>query len=661
MLLQALHDYAVHENLVESVELTSRTIHLALNLEPDGTVSPGNSWVSLDSPDPKDKKGQKRVLGRSFLMPRFPGVPAGGKAYFLADGCVAIFGIDPNTGIPWPDDPKLGKNPTKSHRHFWRQVEEASEAMPDSAGLRALLNFRDRYLKTGADRADLRFAALIPIGKDAKTTCCAVTNNGPIALDGRTLMFHFKGVPIFEVGSTLHAYWAKAYRRQTSTEAEGVANTGLCLVTGRHDQPIAKTHSPTIKGIPKLPPIGGYIVSFDRDSPAFASYGFEGSTNAPVSESAVTAYTLALNALLANPDMSRKLGSDLVVCSWFRDHPSESKALFNLLEDPVAGEIPRYFDSLKTNPKRPTFQEDRYYSISLAANGGRVAVRRWVDQRLKDVVANLRTWFDDLAINEIPRSIESKKAEASLDKKAYAYRSTLALAWATARTPSDVRSTVHDILLRAALEGTNPEALLAPTLARIRVAATRSGANLVYQTSKFALIKLILNRSEKDASMKINSHLSETNDPAYNCGRLLAIYHQVQRVYHQMMERNINATIVDRFYGSASGCPANVFPSLDKLSMHHLGRINRSKAFAGAGVNLEKQINAVLVLFQGMEGRSPEFPGLLTLRQQGRFALGFHHQRADDFRRAKETKADEKAGQFVDEAEAALAHLEEQE
>ena len=60
MLLQALHDYAVHENLVESVELTTRTIHLALNLEPDGSVSPGNSWISFDSPDPKDKKGQKR-------------------------------------------------------------------------------------------------------------------------------------------------------------------------------------------------------------------------------------------------------------------------------------------------------------------------------------------------------------------------------------------------------------------------------------------------------------------------------------------------------------------------------------------------------------------------------------------------------------------------
>ena len=171
--------------------------------------------------------------------------------------------------------------------------------------------------------------------------------------------------------------------------------------------------------------------------------------------------------------------------------------MFNLLEDPVEGEIPRYFDSLKTNPTWPTFQEDRYYSISLAANGGRVAVRRWVDQRLKDVVAHLETWFTDLAIDEIPRPVDRKKAEATPDKKAYPYRSILALAWATARTPSDVQSTVHDILFRAALEGTNPESLLAPTLHRLAIAAIQSGARVVHQTSKFALVKLILNRLGK--------------------------------------------------------------------------------------------------------------------------------------------------------------------
>ena len=658
MLLQALHEYALNQQLVDSVELTRRTIHLALNLNRDGTVPLDNAWVALDLLDPKDKKNQKRILGRSYLMPRFPGENNGGKAHFLADVCGTVFGVDPKSGFAWPDDPKVGKNPTKAFLHFWKRIEEAHEALPASEDLQALLKFRARYLNSATDRDHLPFASLRPFGKEGKATFCALTNDDPTPLESRTICFRVEGLPVFEPKSDLHAYWTVAYRRQTSSEA-GEANQGLCLVTVRHDQPIAGSHKPEIKGVPNLPPKGGYLVSFAREAPAFASYGFEGSSNAPVSESAVTAYTLALNALLANPATSRRLGGDLVLCSWLRDHPDDSGAMLNLLEDPHPDEVDRFFKSFEAGQPRADFRVDRYYSISLAANGGRVAVRRWLDRALSEVNDSIISWFDDLDIAEILRSeaYAKKKTELSPDRKTYPYRSILSLAWATARTPSNVQSAVYDILYRAALERTNPESLLAPTLARVRVAAIQSGANVVYQTPKFALIKLILNRL-KDRPMTIEPQLCETYDPAYNCGRLLAVLDAIQR---RALGNEIGADIVARYYGNASSFPSNSFARLTKLARTHLNKLRKGDDKSKrAGQGLENRLNEIMALFQGEKGQAPEFPGQLTLREQGRFALGFHQQKASDYRIVEAYRAAKRAGQTVTETAEALAGFDEQ-
>src|SRR4051812_46029409 len=99
MLLQVLYDYAQAESLIEAIELTDRTIHLALNLQEDGSVDLRNAWSPLTSEIPGKKPGETRsVLGQSFRMPRFPGENNGGKAHFLADTCGPVLGIEPRTG-----------------------------------------------------------------------------------------------------------------------------------------------------------------------------------------------------------------------------------------------------------------------------------------------------------------------------------------------------------------------------------------------------------------------------------------------------------------------------------------------------------------------------------------------------------------------------------
>lgn len=100
----------------------------------------------------------------------------------------------------------------------------------------------------------------------------------------------------------------------------------------------------------------------------------------------------------------------------------------------------------------------------------------------------------------------------------------------------------------------------------------------------------------------------------YRLGRLFATLEKIQ----EEASPGINATIRDRFYGAASGTPVAAFPHLMKLKNHHLAKLeNRGRA-----VNLEKIITEIMV---GIN----DFPTHLSLQDQGRFAVGYYHQRQD--------------------------------
>lgn len=651
MLLQVLNEYATRKGLVESIELIKRTIHLVLKLRPDGSVEPGSPWLPLTT-EQVDTSGKVKVVpGAQRTMPRFPGENNGGKAHFLADSGGAVLGVEPKTGAALPDDPKVGKNATKAFLHFWRRIEEA-HAETKSADLAALLAFRDRRLGTPESREGLEFLGWAEVGKSAKRTFCALTEAGPVPLEGKAITFAVGGEFLFKVDPDgpphpLHAYWSAAYRREAFADEGDAEGLGLCLVTGRDGQPIAGSHKPEIKGVPGLPPKGGYLVSFARESPAFGSYGFEGSRNAPVSEQAVAGYALALNDLLQNPRTARRLSGGFVLTSWLRDHPDEAGAVWNLLEDPTPDEVREYLGSFEEGRPRHGLREDRYYSLTLAANGGRVVVRRWIDEALGEVVDHLKSWFADLEIDVIEPPSSADKAKTSkgtkpgLDRpKAPPYRALGILARMTARTAEDVRADVYDALTRAALEGRAPSGLLAPTLHRLRIAAVESGRKVGEHTARFALLKLILIRTPKgDDAMSIGPRLCEaTADSAYNSGRLLAVLDDLQAA----AQGAVGADVLARYYGRASTVPRNVFPSLIQLAQSHLKKLGGEKP--GLAVTFDRRIADILAHFDadGPAG-CPDFPGLMTVQQQGRFALGFYQQKAADFREQAERKAAKKA------------------
>ena len=114
--------------------------------------------------------------------------------------------------------------------------------------------------------------------------------------------------------------------------------------------------------------------------------------------------------------------------------------------------------------------------------------------------------------------------------------------------------------------------------------------------------------------------LDTTNtNPGYLLGRLFAVLERVQE--DAARPGTLNSTIRDRFYGAASSTPVAVFPHLMKLKNHHLSKLEKYKGY-----------------YEGLIGEITDkisdesaFPPHLGLADQGRFAVGYYHQRQSFF------------------------------
>jgi CRISPR-associated protein Csd1 len=93
---------------------------------------------------------------------------------------------------------------------------------------------------------------------------------------------------------------------------------------------------------------------------------------------------------------------------------------------------------------------------------------------------------------------------------------------------------------------------------------------------------------------------------------LFAILEKIQ----EEANPGINATIRERFYGAACATPVTVFTNLLRLKNHHLAKLESK----GRVINFERLLGEIM-------GTLQDFPAHLDLHEQGRFAIGYYHQR----------------------------------
>jgi CRISPR-associated protein Csd1 len=638
VLLTHLWDFARSKKILDDLAFAPKAIRWIIPLDDRGQLVGGGLIETGEKGRGKEMSAPRTSLDKS----------AGGIAEFLADGITAVFGLDAEPDKKATQKQREAKDSSnaKKHQHFWSQIDQALQA----TGHAALESLRVFHGNVQQVASFLRYGKKLgSVDPGEKSRWWVKTGSGgEVAMGPDQFSFQVGGLLLITDETTVRPHWRDVHAREVATK-EADSALGLCLVTGREGVPIARTHLPKIKGVRGTSSFGAAIVSFDK--PAFSSYGFDQSLNAPVSVEAVAAYTNGLNALLKRDEHSLFFG-ETALCFWAKT--SSTATVAELLRQPDSKVVAEFMKTPWAGLDRQAARLDPFFSVTLRGNAGRIVVRHWMQSTMESARDNLARWFSDLEIAEpwrtsTPGSKRKRKAgsaETSLsgdnDKEKLPPLALFRLACATVRDAKELRPEVLDQLYRAALEGTAPSVeLVAPILRRLCMDLQKFGSKTLSNVSRFALLRLVLNRNRKDGDPMIEPRAFETDDPAYNCGRLLAVLAEAQAKAHDY--RLEGAGVAERYFGTASVSPSSVFPLLMRLNRHHLDKIKKSERYGGHERFIEDAIQLILSRFRpAQDDRPPEFPRNLDLQAQGRFALGFYQQKAEsDARKAQAAKARE--------------------
>jgi CRISPR-associated protein Csd1 len=401
---------------------------------------------------------------------------------------------------------------------------------------------------------------------------------------------------------------------------------GVCLITGE-DAQIERIHPP-IKGVRGGGTFGQSIVCFnDR---AYESYGKEKlqGMNAPISKRAAFAYTTALNHLLDKDSKQRIQVGDSTTVFWASADNQLVDSFASFFNEPDKDDpdantsaVRALYRSVEQGSQNVSDVETRFFVLGLVApDQARLSIRFWLNEPVEQLAPRIVEHFKDTSI--VP--FQDPRAKARQGRKLkeplpqHLSLSRLLRSTALRDEAENIPPNLGGDTMRAILSGLPyPETLLLSAIRRIR-------AEQEVSYPRAALIKACINRKTRRAhpagdsapeeELHVSLDLANTN-VGYRLGRLFAALEKVQ----EEASPGLNATIRDRFYGAASSTPVTVFSNLLKLSKHHLAKIeNRGRA-----VNLEKLIGEIVDALNGDEG----FTAHLTIANQGRFSIGYYHQK----------------------------------
>ncbi|MDF1481832.1 type I-C CRISPR-associated protein Cas8c/Csd1 [Extensimonas sp. H3M7-6] len=573
MILQALADYYRRKQAdpdpaqrLPAYGFEEKEIPFILEIDGEGRL--------VQILDTRSGDGKKKTAQR-FLVPKAVKKTSGVAANLLWDTAEYVLGID-TRGKP--------ERVAEQHAAFRARIEALPDVAKADAGVAAVLKFLERI--------DFDALAKHPAWEEIKTTNPLLTfrRHGDVEL---------------------------VCQRPAVTEAAGrqsdEKSDGFCLVSGESDV-IERLHPP-IKGIWDKPGAiaNKNIVGINNKSegksnsgqtPAFASYGKQQGYNSPVGKAAAFAYTTALNHLLAKGSRQRIQVGDASTVFWAEEPHELEASLADLFGESPKDDPDRGTDALRAlyraveSGRFAVGSDDtRFYVLGLAPNAARIAVRFWDTAPAIELARRIQRHFDDLAVARSPRDPE----HLSLFR--------LLAATAVQGKADNIPPNLGGEVMRAILEGLPYPATL------LNAAVQRCRAEQQVSYPRAAAIKAWLNRDARRRHLP-KEEFSPMLDPdhpnaAYRLGRLFAVLEKIQ----EEASPGLNATIRDRYYGAASSTPVAVFTTLLRLKNHHLGKLH-----AGRATQMEKLIGEIMA---GVD----DFPRHLNLPDQGRFALGYYHQR----------------------------------
>ncbi|MCX7698425.1 MAG: type I-C CRISPR-associated protein Cas8c/Csd1 [Candidatus Goldbacteria bacterium] len=428
----------------------------------------------------------------------------------------------------------------------------------------------------------------------------------------------------------------KAWEKYYSSFQKENEITGQCLITGEETK-ILDVHDP-IKGVRGAQSSGAAIVSFNQD--AFKSYNKEQSINAPIGKNAAFAYVTALNYMLAPKSIQNILIGDTTTVFWAEKYGTGTEELIYALLQPSDIEEKKEIDVKKDKKKKQEKikKEDnkiklndihtinkmrdflnrisqgkeiknfkgidenvKFYILGLSPNKSRISIRFFYADTFGKIVEKIKQHYDDMRIEKQYENERDAIAVWEILKE-------LAAQGKSENIPPAYSGGLMQAILTG---GLYPAAIYQAIINRIGIDKKINRVRAAF-IKAYIVRKIRINKRKGGVTMSLNT---EEKSVGYQLGRLFALLEKAQLD----VSPNINATIKDRYFGTASSSPKAIFPILLRLAQHHISA-------AEYGKFRDKQIEEIM-------NNIKEFPAHLTLDEQGMFMLGYYHQRNDLYKK----------------------------
>ena len=530
-----------------------------------------------------------KTIGRVYLVKKHVSRSSAAVANYLYDNSAYVLG--------YSDKDDSEKNQLYFNT-FVEKVQSILDRMPDNSDIRTLMNFYAQGREAIHSEVEQD-----PLWEDIKKN-----------LSKKYSVFSFR------IEGDLRILAEKKELMQTNEGTKNDNSRGLCMVTGVQGELVDTTTATMIQGSQAT----AKLVAFQVNS-GYDSYGKEKCGNAPISHEAEFAYTTALNTMLRRDSRNKFTVGNRTFVFWASSNDKAAEqaeeSLFDLLgyseekkDNPNAKieQVRKVFTAIYSG-SLSTSLEDRFYILGLAPNSARIAVVYWSETPLRDFAGKILRHFDDMEI------IDTRK-----DRKPYMGIKDILSAVTLGGKQSEATPNLPESIIKSIFLGTPyPYTLLSACIRRIRA---ESGDGNAARITRIAIIKAFLNRQNvNDKRMEIMLDKRNTNQ-GYLCGRLFAVLDRIQE------DANGISSIRERYMNAASSTPSSVFATILNLSSHHSENLSNE----GKKVFYEKLKQEIIDKIS-----SDGFPAHLDLQDQGRFFVGYYHQRQDFFNKKEENNNDE--------------------
>lgn len=523
---------------------------------------------------------------KSYLVKKHVNRTSGVCANYLYDNAAYVLGyVDVDKIKKEEDKEKEEKKTINCLEDFKKKVNEIAAVFPDREDVKAI----QLFYAHGREQV-LEWISADPLWEDIRKNLSKKYSNFSFKMQGDLKIVAEK----------------REILQLQDKEGDEGGNQHLCLISGEKGELVDTTTATMIQGSQA----SAKLVAFQVNS-GYDSYGKTKCANAPISKESEFAYTTALNTLLRSGSHNKfNLGNRTFVfwASALNEASAQmEESLFDLLgfseekkDDPNANvlKVKKVFESIYSG-KISTSLEDKFYILGLAPNVARIATVYWSETTLKEFAAKILEHFKDTEIVDVRK--ESKPYQGIRDMI-----SCVTLGGKT----SDATPNLAENVVQSVFQGLPyPFSLYASCIRRIHA---EQGVTI----TRASLIKAYLNRLNNNNSKKISIMLDKENtNQGYLCGRLFAALEKIQQ------EANGQSTIRERYLNAASTTPSAVFATVLNLSNHHVEKLSE-----GRRIFFEK-LKQEIIGNLSADG----FPAHLDLQDQGRFFVGYYHQRQDFF------------------------------